>query len=104
MELGCLLCRCVKQIQEGTLEGWKLFRWLRWRLGIDELSENASAEAKDLINEAKAKIEAGELNIFEGPIKDQTGAVRVEEGQILTDEEMLQIDYLIEGVEGVIEQ
>ena len=102
---GAYYVDVVKQIQEGT---WKAENYLGGLkdgvVGIDELSENAPAEAKDLINEAKAKIEAGELNIFEGPIKDQTGAVRVEEGQILTDEEMLQIDYLIEGVEGVIEQ
>ena len=102
---GSYYVEAVKQIQEGT---WKAENYLGGlKEGVVELApltENAPIEAKEKIEKAKEDIISGNLNIFKGTIKDQKGTVRVEEGRVLTDEEILEIDYLIEGVEGIIEQ
>lgn len=41
---------------------------------------------------------AGDTSMWAGPIKDHTGAIRVAEGEVLTDEQMLSIDWYVEGV------
>ncbi|MDF2758853.1 MAG: nucleoside-binding protein, partial [Thermomicrobiales bacterium] len=40
--------------------------------------------------------------IFTGPIADQSGEIRVPEGQSMTDEELLSMDWFVEGVQGEI--
>jgi len=51
----------------------------------------------------RQRIIDGEQKVFVGPIKDQTGAVKVPEGQMMTDEELLNFDWFVEGVEGAIQ-
>jgi simple sugar transport system substrate-binding protein len=41
----------------------------------------------------------GSFHIFTGPIKDNTGAERVAAGVVLTDAELLSMDWYVEGVE-----
>jgi simple sugar transport system substrate-binding protein len=61
-----------------------------------------SDEAKSKADEAKAKLTAGTLTIFKGPLKDNAGkellAVGAEQGQ--TDIALEKMDYLVEGVKG----
>ncbi len=61
-----------------------------------------SDEAKSKAEEAKAKLTAGTLTIFKGPLKDNTGkellATGTEQGQ--TDIALEKMDYLVEGVKG----
>lgn len=61
-------------------------------------------EMKQAVETAKAAIISGDLVIFEGPINDQDGNLRVSEGEALTIEELLQMDWLIEGVEGTVSE
>jgi simple sugar transport system substrate-binding protein len=61
-----------------------------------------SDEAKGKAEEAKAKLTAGTLTIFKGPLKDNTGkellAAGTEQGQ--TDIALEKMDYLVDGVKG----
>jgi basic membrane protein A len=59
-------------------------------------------EVQDEVNAAKEQIISGELHPFTGPINDNTGELRVEEGQTMTDEQLLGFDWLVEGVAGEI--
>ena len=67
------------------------------------LTENAPEGAQEAIDSAKEKILDGSLVIFAGPIKDQTGEIKVEEGTSLSDGEMLSIDWFVNGVVGKIQ-
>jgi simple sugar transport system substrate-binding protein len=42
----------------------------------------------------------GSYNCYTGPIKDQSGAVKVPEGQTMSDADILGLNWLVEGVEG----
>ena len=42
----------------------------------------------------------GKIVVFKGPIKDQTGAVKVAEGKTLTDDQLSSLDWFVEGVVG----
>ena len=55
---------------------------------------------QDLVLQTKADLEAGEFMVFQGPIKDQDGTVRVADGEVLTDDLMGSVDWLIEGMIG----
>lgn len=61
-------------------------------------------DVRDDVNAAKEQIISGELQPFTGPINDNTGELRVEEGETMTDEQLLSFDWLVEGVQGEIPQ
>lgn len=69
---------------------------------ISPLTKNAPAGAQEKVDAAKAKMVDKSWDVFTGPIKDQTGAIKVQDGQKLTDKELLSMDWLVEGVEGQI--
>jgi basic membrane lipoprotein Med (substrate-binding protein (PBP1-ABC) superfamily) len=52
------------------------------------------------VTAAKQAIINGQLQIFQGPIRDNRGVVRVEAGRALTGDEYGRIDWLAEGVVG----
>ena len=93
----------VKQVQEGK---WKTGAY--WGtmseevVGLAPYGPMVPEEVKAKVEEAKEKILAGEWDVFYGPVKDQEGNVKVAEGAKMTDEEMLNFDWFVEGVQGTI--
>lgn len=91
----------VQKMIDGT---WKSERiWAEGSTGIvylDELSENCAPETKEAVDAAKAKMDAGELNVFAGPLNDNKGVERVAEGAVMTDEEMWTMPWFVDNVIG----
>jgi basic membrane protein A len=52
--------------------------------------------------EKKAAIAAGTFHPFQGPIKDQSGAVKVAAGSVLPLKDILSFNWYVQGVEGSI--
>ena len=71
-------------------------------ISLAKLTDNAPEGAQAAVETAQAAIIDGSLNVFAGPIKDQTGAVKVPEGSAMTFEEMMSVDWFVQGVEGKI--
>ncbi|ABZ85224.1 membrane protein, bmp family [Heliomicrobium modesticaldum Ice1] len=61
-----------------------------------------SDDTKALIAKKKESIVKGEWDVFTGPIKDQSGQVKVQEGTKMTDKEMLEFNWFVQGVDGTI--
>ncbi|MGR4000967.1 MAG: BMP family ABC transporter substrate-binding protein [Alphaproteobacteria bacterium] len=61
---------------------------------------NLSPEAILAGEAAVASVLSGEVEIFAGPLVDREGRLRLEEGSILTDGDLLTMDWFLEGVEG----
>lgn len=55
-----------------------------------------------LFNEKKQAIIDGKLVMFAGPIKDQSGTVRVAAGSVMPLKDLMSINYYVQGVEGSI--
>ncbi len=95
----------VQKILDGT---WKSENfWGGLKEGVVDLApltENAAPGTKEKIEEAKAKMLDGSLNVFTGPIKDQSGAVKIAEGASMTDDEQLNCKWFVQGVNGKIDQ
>ncbi len=62
----------------------------------DAIPADVQEEAKAI----EAKIRSGELHPFTGPIKDQDGTLRAKDGEVLSDEALLSMDWYTEGVQG----
>jgi simple sugar transport system substrate-binding protein len=50
-------------------------------------------------DKVKAAIIAGTLHPFQGPIRDQKGEVKIPDGQHASDEQLLKMDWYVEGVQ-----
>lgn len=98
----------VDQVQKIIDKTWKSENyWGPMATGIvklDTLSKNAPEGAQAKVDEAQKKILDGSLHPFAGPIKNQAGEVVVPEGTTMTDEEMLNFMWFVEGVNGTIEK
>jgi basic membrane protein A and related proteins len=55
---------------------------------------------QDAINAAKQSIINGSFYEFQGPIKDQSGAVKIPEGSKASLDDILTMDWLVQGVQG----
>lgn len=101
---GPYYVRVVKSIQDGT---WKNEQyWGGLEEGIIDISPfgpMVPEEVKRLVSDERMKIEKHENAIFEGSIKDNKGKERVKKGVKMTDEELLKMDWFVEGVDGNIQ-
>ena len=100
---GPYYVRQIKAVKEGT---WKSESY--WGGMNDDivrlapLTANAPEAAKAVVDKATKDILAGTQKVFQGPIKDQTGAVKIKDGEVMADADMLKFDWFVEGVEGKI--
>jgi simple sugar transport system substrate-binding protein len=53
---------------------------------------------------AEDGIKGGSIVIFKGPINDQSGKIKVADGAQLTDDDILGMNWLAEGIEGTLPQ
>lgn len=94
--------RDVQSIIDGTRPKGERF-WGGLTTGmvsLDDLSGNCVEGTAEAVEEAKAKIESGELFVFTGPLKDNQGNEVVADGVKMTDDEMESMMWLVEGVIG----
>ncbi len=65
--------------------------------------DNMPADVAEAAKKAAADIKSGKNKIFTGPIKDNSGTLRVPAGKTLNDGELFTtLDYYVEGVKGKI--
>lgn len=55
-------------------------------------------EARKAADDAAAKIVSGMLQVYAGPLSDNKGQVRVKTGEVLTHDQIMGMDWLIDGV------
>ncbi|MEG1584722.1 MAG: BMP family ABC transporter substrate-binding protein, partial [Anaerovorax sp.] len=88
----------IEAIMDGTWKPESYYGTMKdGYMDIAPLTALVSPETKAKVEEVQAKMMEGNFPIFVGPIKDNTGAVRVPEGQTLDREGIWEIDYLVEG-------
>ena len=69
---------------------------------MSPLDAAVPADAAKAFEEKKAAITAGTFHPFQGPVKDQSGAVKVAAGAVMPLKELLSLNYYVQGVEGSI--
>ncbi|MGI9413437.1 MAG: BMP family ABC transporter substrate-binding protein [Hyphomicrobiales bacterium] len=93
----------AKAVMAGTWASENVWGGLK-RDMIDLTAMNAAVpqDVKDLVAARRAAIAAGEMHPFQGPIKDQSGAVKVAAGETMDDGALLGFKWYVEGVEGAL--
>jgi len=71
-------------------------------LGLAPFGSMVPQAVRDETNATKAQIMSGQLQIFTGPLYDNTGTLRVAAGEAMSDEALLALDWLVQGVTGVV--
>lgn len=101
---GPYYTKIVEEVRNGT---WKAeSAWPGLAEGIVDLAPFGSMvpqELQDMVNGVKAEIAAGNKKVFVGPLKDQKGAVKVAEGVVVPDGDLLGMTWFVEGVVGTTE-
>jgi simple sugar transport system substrate-binding protein len=91
----------VKAVQDGT---WKTHNiWWGLKEGMVQIAPYGPAVPPDVAAEAdqvKNAIIAGERFPFEGPIYNQAGELVLAAGEHMADEDILRMDYYVQGIEG----
>ena len=67
---------------------------------IAPISDKVPADVQSLVEQRRQAIVADALRIFEGPIRDTSGEIRVPSGKVPSDADLLTMDYYVLGVEG----
>ncbi|MFM2481200.1 BMP family ABC transporter substrate-binding protein [Celerinatantimonas sp. YJH-8] len=68
-------------------------------LQITSLNKKLPENIQTAVLTAEKKIKSGELHPFVGPLYDNTGKKRVEEGHVMTDEELAGMMWFVKGVD-----
>jgi basic membrane protein A len=68
--------------------------------GLAPFGPKVSATTKALIAKKRAEIVSGKFAVFQGPIYDQKGVLRIKKGQRLTVKQLYAQDWLVRGVIG----
>lgn len=93
----------IKRVQEVLDGSWASgSAWWGFAEGIMEMSEYNSripADVVDAAEDVQDGIVDGSYDPFAGPIKDQSGKMRVEKGQKLNDGALAGMDWYVEGVQ-----
>ena len=101
---GVYYIQAVQSIMAGTWTSNQF--WGGWPEGVVDLAPIGAMVPDEVKTQAEAEItkfKAGEesiFTVFTGPINDNTGAAKLTDGQAMTAEELLSMDWFVEGVDG----
>ena len=93
----------VQAVIDGTWESTDTWGGIdSGMVGIGEITDAVPEEVKAQALELKEMMAAGEYHPFTGPINKQDGSVWLEEGETASDEDLLGMDFYVEGLTGEI--
>ncbi|MCL2472113.1 MAG: BMP family ABC transporter substrate-binding protein, partial [Treponema sp.] len=93
----------VKHILDGTWTSRAYWEGLNTGMvSLDTLTANNDPRAQPAIDAAQAKIVSGGFNCFTGPLYDQSGAVKIPAGTTMSDDDIWNMSWFVQGVIGTI--
>lgn len=91
----------VREIRNGTWEVDEYWGGLETgTVGLGAMTDKVPHDLKNEVLTKQREIMAGMFHIFEGPIKDQDGNIRIKEGEIPNREKLWSMDWFVQGIEG----
>ncbi|MDO6805611.1 hypothetical protein Q4595_24365, partial [Wenyingzhuangia sp. 1_MG-2023] len=64
------------------------------------ISPEIPADIRRLVANKQQEIMSGQYSVFAGPIKSYRGSTRIKEGKELSDDQLLRMNWYVEGVTG----
>ena len=90
----------VKAAMDGTWQSGDVWGGLSAGMLVMAPYLNMPDDVKAAAQAAEDGIKSGQITIFKGPIKDQDGNLKVQDGQALSDGDIAGMNWLAEGIEG----
>ncbi len=98
---GPIYLEKAKSVLDGTWKAEDL--WLGIEHGVTDLAplnKSVPDEVKSLVESKKAALKSGDIRVFDGPVRDQSGTVKIVEGETMSDDQLRGFNWYIEGVDG----
>ncbi len=93
----------AQQVLDGTWVSEQFYGDMAGGLvNLADFGASVAEETQEMISAKQQEIIDGSFEVFTGPVTDQSGEVRIPEGETAPLEDLLAMDYLVEGVEGEI--
>ena len=94
----------VRMVKAGTWTGGRHIAYglKEHMVVLTPLNKSVPPETVKVFEEKKRAIIDGTLAPFAGPLKDNTGAVKLAAGATLSHEQLMTINWYVEGIEGSI--
>ena len=96
----------VKAVMDGTWQTQSV--WLGFAgdyLRMGKFNDNAASQsARRQAQKAFDDIKAGRFHPFTGPLNRQDGSQFLADGEVITDEDLLIMDFYVEGIDGTLPQ
>ena len=109
---GAFYTKIMKSVLDGSWDelkstsdaGQTINYWWGLSAGAVDVrvGEKVPAETARLIKLLRKSIADGSFRPFDGPVYDQAGSLRIEEGELLSPHQILMMDWLVENVDGEI--
>jgi basic membrane protein A and related proteins len=101
-EWGVYYTWAIDQVLSGKWKNTPVWWGLKEKaLDFEDVNTDAvSPEAQKALAAKRIEIATGKFDPFAGPIKDQTGAVKIAQGATLADPELQRLNWFVEGVDG----
>ncbi|WP_412524093.1 BMP family ABC transporter substrate-binding protein [Burkholderia sp. S-53] len=101
---GVVYTAAVQQVLDGKWKNDPVWWGIPQKaVALEDLNAGAitAAGLKD-VDAQRELIASGKRDVFTGPIKDQSGAVKVPAGKVLGDGELQRINWYVDGVDGAL--
>ncbi len=93
----------IQAVLDGTWKPESIWHGLtEGVVDLSSINEIVPAEVAATIEQYKKEIVNGSRDVYQGPIYDQDGALKVAEGKALDDEALHKQDWYVKGIEGKI--
>lgn len=94
----------VDQIRKGTWKSQSLWPGLpEGVVALAPYGPMVPQDVQDVVNVEAEAMKAGNDTVFQGPIKDQTGKIVVQDGVVPEDQELLGMTWFVDNVVGTTE-
>jgi basic membrane protein A len=98
---GIYYVELVKSVRDGTFKPERAMGSLKNGVADIALGKNVPDDVRASVKSAKDALISGEKQIFAGPLSDNTGKLRIPQGETLSlDDSSAKMDWLVQGVEG----
>ncbi len=69
-------------------------------MAIAPFGPKVPQDVQDYVNQVRADLAADKIIVFQGPVVDQDGNVKVAEGEVLSADVMGSVDWFVKGIVG----
>jgi simple sugar transport system substrate-binding protein len=98
---GDFYTRMTREVIEGNWKSRDVWGGIEaGMVSLAPMNPAVPPEVVALVAEKEGAIKNGTFHPFQGPVKDQQGTVRIAGGTTISDEDLLKMEWYVEGVQG----